>query len=92
MENKQNDRRYILGCLAALLLLVVIDQCTKVFAVQKLKDQDAIVWIPGVFELLYLENRGAAFGIFENMRWMFLFGTGLILVLTIFLFRQRWAI
>ena len=49
MENKQNDRRYILGCLAALLLLVVIDQCTKVMAVQKLKDQDAIVWIPGVF-------------------------------------------
>ena len=88
MENKQNDRRYILGCLAALLLLVVIDQCTKVLAVQKLKDQDAIVWIPGVFELLYLENRGAAFGIFENMRWMFLFGTGLILVLTIFLFRR----
>ena len=88
MVNKQNDRRYILGCLAALLLLVVIDQCTKVLAVQKLKDQDAIVWIPGVFELLYLENRGAAFGIFENMRWMFLFGTGLILVLTIFLFRR----
>lgn len=88
MENKKNDRWYILGCLAALLILVIIDQWSKELAVHGLKDRDTIVLIPGVFELFYLENRGAAFGIFENMRWMFLFGTGLILVLTIFLFRR----
>ena len=87
MENKQNNRRYILGCLAALLLLVVIDQCTKGLAVQKLKDHDAIVWIPGVFELFYLGNKGAAFGLFDNFRWISLFGTGLILFLPVFLFR-----
>ena len=88
MENKKNDRWYILGCLAALLILVIIDQWSKELAVHGLKDRDTIILIPGVFELFYLENRGAAFGIFENMRWMFLFGTGLILVLTIFLFRR----
>ena len=72
MENKKNDRWYILGCLAALLILVIIDQWSKELAVHGLKDRDTIVLIPGVFELFYLENRGAAFGIFENMRWMFL--------------------
>ena len=85
MENKKNDRWYILGCLAALLILVIIDQWSKELAVHGLKDRDTIVLIPGVFELFYLENRGAAFGIFENMRWMFLLGTGLILVLAVFL-------
>ena len=88
MENKKNDRWYILGCLAALLILVIIDQWSKELAVHGLKDRDTIVLIPGVFELFYLENRGAAFGIFENMRWMFLSGTGLILVLAVFLFRR----
>ena len=86
MENKKNDRRYILGCLAALLILIIIDQCSKGLVVHSLKNQDAIVLIPGVFELFYLENRGAAFGIFENMRWMFLLGTGLILALAVLLF------
>ena len=74
MENKKNDRWYILGCLAALLILVIIDQWSKELAVHGLKDRDTIVLIPGVFELFYLENRGAAFGIFENMRLMFLLG------------------
>ena len=73
MENKKNDRWYILGCLAALLILVIIDQWSKELAVHGLKDRDTIVLIQGVFELFYLEKRGAAFGIFENMRWMFLF-------------------
>ena len=88
MENKKNDHWYILGCLAALLILVIIDQWSKELAVHGLKDRDTIILIPGVFELFYLENRGAAFGIFENMRWMFLLGTGLILVLAVFLFRR----
>ena len=28
--------------------------------------------IPGVFELQYLENRGAAFGALQNQRWFFI--------------------
>ena len=37
-------------------------------AVLRLKDQDPIVLIKNVFELYYLENRGAAFGIFQGKR------------------------
>ena len=50
-----------LCCAAAVLL----DQVTKHLAVAHLKLQREIVLIPGVFELRYLENRGAAFAVPE---------------------------
>lgn len=58
----------ILCCTAAVLL----DQVTKHLAVIHLKSQKEIVLIPGVFELRYLENRGAAFGLFQNRQMFFI--------------------
>lgn len=43
-------------------ILVIIDQFTKVLAVAFLKDKQAIPIIKDVFELQYLENTSAAFG------------------------------
>ena len=43
-------------------VLVVIDQLTKAMAVMFLKDKPAIPIIKDVFELKYLENTSAAFG------------------------------
>ena len=40
-------------------------------AVSYLKDKPAKVLIDGVFELNYLENRGAAFGMFQNQKILF---------------------
>ena len=56
----------------SLFLLVLIDQVTKFAAVKCLKGKEAFSLIPGVFELQYLENRGAAFGALQNQRWLFL--------------------
>ena len=53
-------------------VLVAADQITKWMAVLHLKDQSAKVLINNVFELYYLENRGAAFGIFQGKRFAFL--------------------
>ena len=50
---------YITG-LIGLLVLIALDQWTKHLAVLHLKDQPDIILIPGVFQLHYLENRGAA--------------------------------
>ena len=44
------------------VLLVILDQITKVLAVLYLKGQKAIPIIKDVFELHYLENKSAAFG------------------------------
>ena len=51
--------------------LVYLDQITKALAVKHLKDKPAYVLMDGVFELHYLENRGAAFGMLQNQKILF---------------------
>lgn len=70
------------------VVLVALDQLTKWLAVTKLKEQDPFVIIPGVFEFNYLENRGAAFGIFQGKQFIFLIGALIISALVIFLYRK----
>jgi len=52
--------------------LVLFDQLTKVWAVQALEGGKRIVLLPGILELTYVQNRGAAFGILQNARIFFL--------------------
>lgn len=52
-------------------LLVILDQITKNLAVLHLKDKPAFVIWDGIFELHYLENRGAAFGMLQNQKALF---------------------
>ncbi len=73
----RNKFRYPISA-AAVLLLILFDQLTKDAAKQYLKIQGPLVLWEGVFELRYLENRGAAFGILQNQRFLFL-------ILTVFL-------
>lgn len=70
MERKKKSV-YGLGGLFAFALLLGLDQLTKWFAAAKLKGTAGIAVIPDVFELFYLENRGAAFGMFANRQWVF---------------------
>ena len=54
------------------VLLILFDQWTKRLAFDGLRVNGPIVLIDGVFELLYSENRGAAFGILQGKQWFFL--------------------
>lgn len=72
--------------LVTIVFLTIIDQWTKWLAVVNLKGQQPIVLIPGVFELSYVENRGAAFGMMQDQRWFFLIVTSIVLVGIIYLF------
>lgn len=72
-EQVQKAFRLTLAAEAVLTaLLVLLDQATKLAAVSALKDGDPFVLIPGAFQLQYLENRGAAFGLLQNARIFFL--------------------
>lgn len=53
------------------VLLIALDQVTKGLAVRYLKGKDAFVLWRGVFELRYLENRGAALGCFRDSGFSF---------------------
>ncbi len=68
------------------VILVLLDQWTKVLAVKHLMNKDAFVIWDSVFELRYLENRGAAFGIFQNQKLFFIIITVIISVLLIWFY------
>lgn len=71
-SNKQNGRiRHYIMAVVSVCILVFLDQFTKQIVVQQLKGQSAYVLIRNVFQLEYLENRGAAFGLFQNQRIFF---------------------
>ncbi len=53
------------------VFLVWLDYLTKQLAVAHLMNRESIVLIKNVLELRYLENRGAAFGIFHGGRIVF---------------------
>lgn len=53
------------------VLSVIIDQVIKYHVVLYLKPVADVEVIPGLFNLTYLENRGAAFGVLANQRWIF---------------------
>lgn len=61
----------IIGALS-LILLLAADQLTKLLAYRTLKFDGPLILIPGVFELRYLQNEGAAFGMMKNMQWIFI--------------------
>ena len=71
-SNKHNGRiRHYMMAVVSVCILVFLDQFTKQIVVQQLKGQSAYVLIRNVFQLEYLENRGAAFGLFQNQRIFF---------------------
>ena len=70
-------RQHVLGVIA-LFLLLAIDQGSKYLAVHFLQGHPDVILIPGVFQLEYLENRGAAFGILQNQRVLLLIVTLII--------------
>ncbi len=71
-------------------LIVLIDYVLKLLVINNLKNISAKTIIPGLFSLTYVENKGAAFGILSNARWIFiLFTIAVIIFLIIFMFRKR---
>ena len=70
VKNKKTIQFIGVDCIL-MVILTLLDQWTKSLVVHHLKDQSDIILIPGVFQLHYLENHGAAFGILQNQRIIF---------------------
>lgn len=71
-------KKYIMAILAV-GVLVGLDQWTKYLATVNLADSPLVIW-EGVFELHYSTNAGAAFGLLQNQRWIFLVLATLVLI------------
>ena len=50
----------------------LLDQLTKALAAKYIPYLSTVKVIPGVVHLTYVRNTGAAFSMFEGMRWLFL--------------------
>lgn len=67
------------------VLLTFIDQSSKYIAAHFLNNRD-ITLIPGVLELHYLENKGAAWGIMQNKTWLLVAITFVVMLIIIYTF------
>lgn len=85
--NKQRSWHYALALLG-IIVGVIVDQITKRLAVEHLKGQEAFVILKNVFQLEYLENRGAAFGMLQNQRVFFLLSV-IVITIVVIIFYMR---
>lgn len=81
---KKNKVIHIIVDIVIIALLVWFDQFTKALAVDKLMNKRAFIIINNVFELNYLENRGAAFGMLQNKQYMFAFTGTVMLIIVLY--------
>ena len=76
----------IIFSIISIIALIFIDQFTKYLAVINLKDRSPFVIIKDVFELHYLENTGAAFGILSGQKISLVIVTAIIIILLALLY------
>lgn len=86
LYKKKETRDYILWSVI-IALGIILDQITKWLSVEKLSKLDTLPLIDGILHLTYVENRGAAFGMFSESRWIFiLISTVAIVGFTVYLY------
>ena len=74
----------------SVVLLVILDQLTKIGIVEYFSDPskgNIILW-PGVLELTYVENRGAAFGMMQGKVGLFVIITAVVLIMILWYWRH----
>jgi len=75
------------------LLVVVCDQVSKLWILQNYELYDSTVIIPGLFNLTFLRNTGAAFGMFAGhpswWRQLFFIGIAIIALVVILVFQRK---
>ncbi|MBR4706618.1 MAG: signal peptidase II [Pseudobutyrivibrio sp.] len=89
MFYKINRNASMVFATVLIVILGLIDQYTKLLAVKFLKDSSDYILIPGVLQLHYLENTGAAFSLLEGKQLFFAVLTPIFLVvLVVILFKM----
>ncbi len=83
---KKSPKKYILYTVI-IAVGIILDQITKFLAVNFLKPIDYFPLIKNFVHLRYVENRGAAFGMLDDQRWVFMvISTVAIIAFTLYLY------
>ncbi len=78
IAKKKIPRLVVYAAIAA--AVIAADQLTKYAAASVLKKIETFPLIRGVLHLTYVENKGAAFGMFSDKRWVFMILSSVALV------------
>lgn len=70
-------------------LIAVIDYIIKLLVMNNLKPLGSVEVIPGLFSLKYVENKGAAFGMLSDARWIFIVFTIVIIIALIIIIARK---
>ncbi len=84
-DNKSRATIFIFSALA-FVVLYALDRLSKTMAVAKLKDSVPVKFFNDNFELSYLENQGAAWGILSGKIWLLVIFTAIVLCLLLFFY------
>ena len=73
-----------------LVLIIFADQLSKWLVVALLQGKESVYVIPGVLRFTYVENDGAAFGMLDDHRWVFLvLSTVMIIALIYYIVKYK---
>ncbi len=85
MNVKQKRNKIIVGLIST-TILVLLDQWSKIIVATQLKGQEDFVIFPGILQLHYLENTGAAFSMLENKLVLFYIITPVLVVIICYMY------
>lgn len=70
-------------------VIAAVDFLLKILVINNLKPIGTVEVIPGLFSLKYVENKGAAFGMLSDARWIFIVFTIVIIIALIFIMIRK---
>ena len=71
------------------LVIAAVDFVIKLLVINNLKPVGSVEVIPGLFSLKYVENKGAAFGMLSNARWIFIAFTIIIIIALVYIMIRK---
>lgn len=77
--------------LLAIAAMVLVDQVVKYWTLTVLAPVGTMPLIPGVLQLTYVENRGAAFSILQDQIWLFVLITVVVLAIIFYALRKQYV-
>lgn len=82
------ERHVILAAVVFALVLVILDQTTKILVLRNIGLHDRVTVIPGFFDLTHVTNKGAAWGMFDKLPWV-PFGVSIVAFILLIVFLRK---
>lgn len=87
VPNSKEEKKVLQQCLVIAGGLVILDHITKLLVIEKIPLYHSIPVIPNCFNLVYVTNKGAAWGMLSGYSWLLLTTSLVVFGLIIYFYR-----